>query len=136
MPKFSRRSRRIINSCHPDIKLIMNEVIKHFDITALEGYRPQEKQNSLYEKDRTQVKYPNSMHNKIPSLAIDIAPYDKNVKGGVDWSDRDRFHLMAGFVLATAIQLNINLRWGGDWNRDTHTKDNDFDDLVHFELVL
>jgi len=28
----------------------------------------------------------------------------------------------------------MKIRWGGDWDMDTQTKDNKFDDLVHFEL--
>ena len=31
--------------------------------------------------------------------------------------------------------MGINLRWGGDWDRDTEVRDNDFDDLVHFKIV-
>ena len=30
--------------------------------------------------------------------------------------------------------MDINLRWGGDWDQDTEVKDNRFDDLGHFEL--
>ena len=31
--------------------------------------------------------------------------------------------------------MGIDLRWGGDWDRDTEVRDNTFDDLVHFEIV-
>ena len=31
-------------------------------------------------------------------------------------------------------QLNVNVRWGGDWDSDGETKDNRFDDLVHVEI--
>jgi hypothetical protein len=30
--------------------------------------------------------------------------------------------------------MGIKIRWGGDWDMDTETKDNNFDDLVHFEI--
>jgi len=30
--------------------------------------------------------------------------------------------------------MGFKIRWGGDWDMDTHTKDNKFDDLVHFEM--
>jgi hypothetical protein len=43
--------------------------------------------------------------------------------------------LFAGFVIGTAALMGISIRWGGDWDRDTYTKDNSFDDLVHFELI-
>jgi peptidoglycan L-alanyl-D-glutamate endopeptidase CwlK len=36
--------------------------------------------------------------------------------------------------LGVASQMGLKIRWGGDWDMDTQTKDNKFDDLVHFEL--
>ena len=38
-------------------------------------------------------------------------------------------------ILDTAKAMGIDLRWGGDWDRDTEVRDNSFDDLVHFEIV-
>jgi hypothetical protein len=29
----------------------------------------------------------------------------------------------------------VRVRWGGDWDGDFETKDNKFDDLVHFEIL-
>ncbi len=40
-----------------------------------------------------------------------------------------------GYVMGTAQSLGYPLRWGGDWDADTETNDNRFDDLVHFELA-
>jgi len=37
--------------------------------------------------------------------------------------------------MGTAQSLGYPLRWGGDWDGDTETNDNRFDDLVHFELA-
>ena len=34
-----------------------------------------------------------------------------------------------------AKSMGIDIRWGGDWDRDTEVRDNKFDDLVHFEIV-
>ncbi len=59
----------------------------------------------------------------------DVTPYP------IVWDDRERQTLFAGYVLATAKAMGIDLRWGGDWNRDTEVRDNSFDDLVHFEIV-
>ena len=77
---------------------------------------------------KSQLGWPNSNHNTSPSRAVDVVPYP------VDWSDRDRFHLFAGYVLATAQSLGYTLRWGGDWDSDTQTSDNQFDDFPHFEV--
>ena len=60
--------------------------------------------------------------------AVDLAPYP------INWNDRDRFHYMGGMVRGIAKQLNLNVRWGGDWDSDGETKDNNFDDLVHIEI--
>ena len=57
-----------------------------------------------------------------------MAPYP------LDWDDRERFQYFAGFVLGTAKQLNLDIRYGGDWDSDNDLKDNNFDDLVHFEI--
>ena len=101
---------------------------KHFDCTILEGHRGKERQDKAYADGKSKVKYPDGKHNQFPSVAVDVAPYP------IDWSDRDRFHYFGGFVLGVAKQMGMNIRWGGDWNQDTKTKDNKFDDLVHFEI--
>ena len=93
------------------------------------GHRNQEDQEEMYEQGRSQLRYPKSKHNSLPSKAVDVAPYP------IDWNDRERFTLFAGFVLGTAETMGVKLRWGGDWNRNWETADNSFDDLVHFELV-
>ena len=95
---------------------------------VLEGHRGEEKQNAAYDKGNSKVRYPNGKHNQSPSVAVDVAPYP------IDWADRDRFHYFGGYVLGVAKQMGLNIRWGGDWNQDTQTKDNKFDDLVHFEI--
>lgn len=68
-------------------------------------------------------------------MAVDVAPYP------IDWEDRDRLHYFAGYVMGTAAYLydlgvmSYRVRFGGDWDMDTQTADNTFDDLVHFELI-
>ena len=128
MPKFGRTSRKRLDSCHEDIREVFNEVVKHYDCSIVCGYRGEKEQNQAYDKGNSKVKYPKGRHNKFPSNAVDVAPYP------IDWADRDGFILFAGFVLGVASQKGINLRWGGDWDGDFDLSDNQFDDLVHFEL--
>ena len=82
----------------------------------------------MFDEGKTKVLYPNGRHNDYPSNAVDVVPYP------VDWDDRERFHLFAGFVLGIARSMGINLRWGGDWNQNFEVDDNKFDDFPHFEL--
>jgi peptidoglycan L-alanyl-D-glutamate endopeptidase CwlK len=129
MPKYSNRSAIKLAECDERIQWVFNEVIKTVDCTLLVGHRNQEDQETMKETGRSQLQWPNSSHNKIPSRAIDAIGYP------IDWNDRERITLFAGFVLGTAKQMGITLRWGGDWDQDWKTADNSFDDLVHYELV-
>jgi|TARA_R100000656_G_scaffold113264_3_gene85572 hypothetical protein len=128
VPRFSSRSKRRLDTCDSKLEKLFKEVVKYFDCTILEGHRGKEAQNKAYNDGKSKVQYPNGKHNKRPSVAVDVAPYP------IDWSDRDRFHYFGGFVLGVAKKMGMNIRWGGDWDMDTKTKDNKFDDLVHFEI--
>jgi len=129
MAKFGRRSKERLATCHEDLQKVFNEVIKYIDCSILEGHRSEERQNKLYEEGKTKVKYPKGRHNSDPSNAVDVTPYP------VDWDDRERQTLFAGFVLGIARSMDIRLRWGGDWDMDFQVMDNRFDDFPHFELI-
>jgi peptidoglycan L-alanyl-D-glutamate endopeptidase CwlK len=128
MPRFGRKSRENLKTCEQDLQLVFNEVIKYVDCSVLCGHRGKEDQNKAYDEGRSKVKYPKGRHNADPSRAVDVTPYP------VDWKDRERQTLFAGFVLGIANQIGIKLRWGGDWDQDWEVKDNSFDDFPHFEL--
>lgn len=129
MPKFSQESLAHLAECDPRLRLVFNEVVKYFDCKVLEGHRGEEAQHKAFLEGNSKLDWPNGKHNKLPSLAVDVAPFP------VDWNDAKRFHFFAGFVLGTASVMGISLRWGGDWNSDTQVKDNKFNDLVHFEVA-
>ena len=128
MPKFGKTSRKKLATCDKRLQKVFNEVIKHVDCSILEGYRDKERQNKLYDEGKTKVRYPEGRHNHNPSLAVDVARYP------IDWDDRERHTLFAGFVIGIARGMDIELRWGGDWNRNWDTMDNRFDDFPHFEI--
>ena len=129
MPKFGRKSRERLATCDKKLQDVFNEVIKKVDCSVLEGHRDERRQDKLYEEGKTKVRYPMGRHNSKPSRAVDVVPYP------VDWKDRERFHLFAGFVIGVAYRMGISLRWGGDWNMNWEVDDNKFDDFPHFELV-
>ena len=135
MPKYSDTSKQRLNTCHKDLQLIFAHVIPHFDNSILCGHRGEAEQMEAYNSGRSKVKWPNGKHNRTPSMAVDAAPYP------IDWSDRERFHYFAGYVMGVAAILHSEglithrLRYGGVWDMDTQVMDNSFDDLVHYELV-
>lgn len=135
MPTYSESSIEKLNSCHKDLQVIFNEAIKYFDNSIITGYRNEKEQKKAYSKGNSQLRWPQSQHNKMPSMAVDAIPYP------VDWQDMKRMYYFAGLVRGIAVSLkqqgNIshNIRFGGDWDNDTQVQDNRFNDLVHFELV-
>ncbi len=138
MPSFSVQSKLRLQTCHEDLQVLFNEVIKFFDCVILEGHRGQEAQDKAFAEGKSKLKWPSGQHNAIPSMAVDVAPYDK--ASTVDWQDVQRFHYFAGQVMCLARillaqgKIKHAVRWGGDWDRDTEIKDEKFRDLPHFEL--
>ncbi len=136
MYSFSTKSADRLKTCSYDLQVILNEVIKHYDLTVLEGHRGEFKQNQLFKEKKSQVKWPNGKHNAYPSKAVDIAPYPIPDNWGADnWKDLVHFYQLAAIVKFVATQKGIKVRWGGDWDGDGDYKDNKFEDLVHYELV-
>ena len=124
MYKFGRRSRKRLKGVDSRLVNVLNELIKMMDVTIIEGLRSAERQKKLLAKGATKVKYSKHMEGK----AVDLAPYP------IDWENRDGFYYMGGMIRGIAKQMGINIRFGGDWDSDGDTKDNNFDDLVHIEL--
>ena len=132
MPKFSFSSKTFLASCHPDLQRLFNRVVETFDCTIVEGRRSKSRQTRLYNIGKSRVRYPNSRHNKDPSMAVDVAPY---LNGKVSWDTRHCLYF-AGFVMGTASVFGLHIRYGGDWNQNFEViTDQTFQDLCHFELV-
>tara|TARA_Y100001973_G_scaffold81816_1_gene120710 strand:- start:1800 stop:2189 length:390 start_codon:yes stop_codon:yes gene_type:complete len=128
VPKFSKSSLSKLETCHDDLQKVFKEVIKHVDCTIIEGHRGEERQNKLCDEGKSKVRFPNGRHNASPSRAVDVMAYP------IDWNDRERNTLFAGYVIGLARGMGVTLRWGGDWDSDFNLKENFFDDHPHFEL--
>lgn len=128
MPSFSKASEDKLKTCHPDLQIILRTVIQDFDFSVIFGHRTKEEQDALFAQGRdmpgkivTNKRFPDSKHNAMPSLAVDVAPYP------IDWDDENRFHELAGRILEAAALMAIVVIWGGNW-KSPH-------DLGHFELA-
>lgn len=145
MPNFSNKSRKLLSTCHPDLQAIMNEAIKQYDFSILEGARSTERQIQLFKEGKSKCDGIKIKSNHQPrtckecpqgcSFAIDIAPFP------IDWEDTNAFKELAVIVLDIANEMyNLGeikhkLRWGGDWNMNGKTSDETFRDYPHFELI-
>ena len=137
MPKFSKKSQDNLASADIKLQQLFNEVIKEYDCTVIYGHRTPEEQFELFKKGREKkdgwwVKVgptvtdkdglnKKSKHNYSPSLAVDVCPFP------LDWNDIDAFKALAEVVKRKAKELNINIKWGGDWVS--------FKDYPHYELA-
>jgi hypothetical protein len=129
MPKFGTSSLTQRATLHPDLKRLVDEVIKHVDFSITCGYRNQADQDAAVAKGLSQVKFPNGKHNTLPSKAMDVAPYP------INWNDAEAFTLLAGVFFGVAAVLGIKLRLGADWDGDFNTLEHSFKDRPHIELA-
>jgi hypothetical protein len=78
------------------------------------------------------AKFGESAHNFTPSMAVDIVPWP------IDWEDMERFGYLAGLMKGVALEMEIPLTWGNDWNNNGVLVRNDpkerLIDAPHFEL--
>jgi len=129
MPKFSNRSKSKLNTCHPLLQELFNEVIKRVDCTIVEGIRSLETQKEYVRKGVSKTL--KSKHLKQAdgySYAVDCIAYP------IDWKDSSRNYMFAGYVKGVADSLGIDIRLGADWNGNFTAKDQTFHDQPHFEL--
>ena len=118
---LSARSRKRLEGVHPDLVRVVETAIRHteIDFTVLEGLRTKERQQRLF--DIGASKTLNSRH--LTGHAVDLGAW---VDGQVSW-DWPLYHKIAKAMKDAANQLDVPIRWGGDWAR--------FRDGPHFELT-
>lgn len=128
MPKFSQPSIDKLKTCDFRLQMLMNEAIQHVDFTILVGHRNVTDQEIAFKEGKSKKHWPNSKHNSLPSMAVDIAPYP------IDWKDTARFARLFGYLERIAQEMQIPIRWGGDWNNNYRTTDEKLIDMPHIEL--
>jgi peptidoglycan L-alanyl-D-glutamate endopeptidase CwlK len=137
MPKFSQKSLKKLNTVHPDLQRLFMKVIKRFDCTITSGLRTAQEQNELYKKGRAVVDghmqivdksavvtYADGYQKKSNHQggnAVDVVPYPSL------WSDETELIRLGGYVKSVAIELGIDIEWGGDWK---------WKDYPHYQLVV
>lgn len=119
------KSLQKLKECHPDlIKLIM-AVDVHYPVQVICGHRGKEDQDKAFEEKKSKLKFPDSKHNKTPSLAVDVVPDpDRNPKT-ISWADLNEFQIMCHVIEQQADELDIKIRLGRDFK---------FVDMPHVEL--
>lgn len=138
MIQFSEASKAKLATCHIDLQRLFNHVLLEYDCTVVYGYRGQQEQDEAFASGKSQKQWPNSKHNRIPSIAVDVGPYEKT---HVDWGKLQSAHF-AGYVKGIADQLyrigtiHHRIKCGIDWDSDNDIDDTKFWDACHFELII
>jgi len=129
---WSPKSQKVHDSLDQDLQVLFTRVRDEVtDISLIYGYRGREIQNELFEAGESQRRWPDSMHNRKPSLACDFQPYPYPQREEVLWG---ALSYIAGRAYQIAQQEGFRIRWGGDWDGDGDMTDQKFYDLFHIEL--
>ena len=131
MPHFSHISRERLLSCDSRLIAVCSDAIAFFDFSVISGNRTDEEQDILYAQGRitdgpvvTYKRGGESIHNTMPSRAVDLAPW---VNGrGIVWDDISLFGELAGVIMYCAFLRDVDIVWGGHWPG--------FTDRPHFQV--
>lgn len=136
MPKFGTESARKLSTAHPRLQDLFNRVVQDYDCKILYGVRTAQEQKELVAAGKSKtLNSKHLLHADGFAHAVDVSPYPiPDDWGEGNYLEKAKFYNFAGYVLGTAIQMGIEIRWGGDWDQDLDFDDQTFMDLVHFEL--
>ncbi len=155
MPSFGKSSETKLNTVHPILQELCHRVVEHRDITIIFGHRTQQEQDAAYQSGVSTKPWPQSKHNSMPSMAVDVAPWPIPNGWGdldgqtpqardLDWKERVKFYEVIAIFRFVWQQLcgdfpeiaeNFDIRFGADWDGDGDYRDQTFDDLPHIELI-
>lgn len=105
--------------------------ISEVDFTVLEGVRTLERQRELYAQGRTapgKIVTWTMKSRHIEGKAVDLVPYP------LDWNDLEKFNKIKDAMFQAAKELDVNLRWGADWDGDGNYREKGEYDSPHFEI--
>lgn len=116
-------------TCEPRLIRWLVALNAKIKIGILCGSRSDADQWQALKEKKSQLTPALSKHCRKPlSLAVDIYPEPLN------WKALNAFYWLGGYGKALADEMKIPIRWGGDFNRNYVVTDEDFLDLVHFEI--
>ncbi len=134
---LGKRSRKNLKGVNEKLIAVVRRAIEitEQDFTVLEGKRSRKRQ--LWLKRNGYSWTLKSKH--LTGRAVDLAPWViVNGKGRVDWQDLKKFERIKNAMFQAADELNVNIRWGGDWNCNGNYHDEirrGVYDGGHFELM-
>lgn len=119
--KLSQRSLDRLTGVDEDLVAVVKRAIEitEVDFGITDGIRTLDRQEELYKKGLSKTM--KSKH--LIGRAVDVVAY---VDGKVSWEEQ-YYHTIATAMKSAATELNVNIKWGGDFKS--------FFDGPHFELI-
>lgn len=115
-----------LRECHPDLIKLILRLDEVYPVHVVCGHRGKEDQDKAFAEKKSKLKFPDSKHNKTPSLAVDIVPDPDRDPKTISWIDLKAFEIMCLAVESIADEMNIKIRLGRDFK---------FKDFPHVELI-
>lgn len=134
MRTWSDKSQEVYDELDPRLQRLVTRIRDEVaDISLVSGFRDKYEQNEKHDLGVSTLRWPNSKHNHLPSIAVDLQPYPfprdvKKLWGALGY--------IAGRAFGIAAEEGIRIRWGGDWDGDGDVTNQKFDDLFHIELIV
>ena len=111
---LGKSSLRRLATCHPELQPVIFKAAEGIDegdlayagirdMTVLCGHRGEAEQNAAVARGASKTPWPRSGHNKLPSDAVDVAPYP------VDWSDARAFEVLHAYIAGIAHAMGVDL---------------------------
>jgi peptidoglycan L-alanyl-D-glutamate endopeptidase CwlK len=102
-----------------------------FGVADKGGLRTAEQQHELYLAGASQCDGYEKISKHQMGEAVDLIPF----VGNKAVNNKEMMCVVAGVMFACASELNIEIRWGLDWNKNGDIRDNKFNDMYHFEII-
>jgi peptidoglycan L-alanyl-D-glutamate endopeptidase CwlK len=132
--RLSQRSLKRLEGVEPDLVNLVELAIERtpidFGVAWMGGLRKPEEQYQLFKDGYSKCDGREKLSKHQFGEAVDLQVF----VGGSAVQDARMQYILAGVVFACASELGMEIRWGGDWDRDGDIRDNKFNDLYHFEL--
>lgn len=101
---LSPASRRRYEQLDPRLQLIVDEALQEFNFGISCGFRNYADQEQAVREGKSDCHWPDSKHNRIPSMAMDCYPVP------LDWKDLERFKAMNAVFERIAANHNIPIK--------------------------
>jgi peptidoglycan L-alanyl-D-glutamate endopeptidase CwlK len=121
--KFSQLSLKKFDGVHPELRRTVTRAltVSDTDFCVFEGMRSIARQKALVASGAS--KTINSRH--LTGHAVDLVPW----LGGLRW-DWPLCYRVASAMRLAAIECDVNIVWGGVWDRPLHTLSEDLESEV------